>query len=367
MDRRTFILRAGGGVLGFSLFGLAGCEFNSVDPITGGRVVSFLTPIDSFFYKNGAETSISDWALPIIERDAWRLRIDGLVGTPMEISYADIEAKSADAIELLKTMRCVIDSNEVQGLIGTAVWRGVPLRLFLDQAGIDRSSAVRLRLYGADTFGNNITVDRVYGNGNPELVEPLLVTHMNGEPLTAEHGAPVRLIVHESFGYKNVKWITRVEATASDEPFGTYQDAGFVDDGVMRVISRATNPLQNASVPAGRVRIEGFAVSGAGGITNVDIALDGGAYQPATLQTEQELKDSEPLLADVIQLSDPGRFPFPLHAVWRLWSFEFDAAAGNHMLRIRATDESGEHQPEQDLGGLADGVNAVGTLTIKVV
>ena len=370
MNRRDFLVRSGSFVFGATVIGvtgssLIGCEFNSVDPITTGTSVSFLTPVDTFYYKNGAETSIRDWSLPIIDQGSWRLRIDGLVSSPLDISYADIEAESANTINLLKTMRCVIDSNDVQGLIGTAVWRGVPLRIFLERAGINTSQTKRLRLYGEDTFTNNITLDEALNPGEG-FIEPLLVTHMNGQPLTAEHGAPVRLIIHNSFGYKNVKWLTRIEATDSDEVFGTYQDAGFVDDGVIRVVSRATDPLENGTVPAGTVEVQGFAVSGEAGIASVMISVNGGAFAEATIQSEEEVLASDPLIAESIQFTQAENFTYPFKAVWVKWSYQFQATPGNYNVQIKAVDGAGNEQPEIDTE-IADSINAISSITFSVV
>ena len=362
LDRRAFIRLAGGGAIGLVVLPLVGCESNSVEPITAGERVTILTPVEDFYYKNGAEISISNWSMPVIPREEWGLEITGLVNSPFTLRYADLEGLASDQVELLKTMRCVIDSNEVRGLIGTAVWSGIPLRVFLDQAGIDLGATRRLRFFGADGFANNIPIDRIYGQNDPSLVEPLLVTAMNGEPLPARHGAPVRLIIHETFGYKNVKWVTKVEATSSDEPFGTYQNAGFVDDGVMRVISRTTNPLLNSTVPAGDVLVSGFAVSGRAGITSVEVSVNGGEWLPADLVSSAGVVASDPLIASSLQASDPDRFLFPWRGVWRTWDFRFTATPGRHTLRIRATDEEGNVQPEVDQDGISDGINAWATL-----
>lgn len=357
-SRRDFIRIAGGTLFGVSLVGLAGCEFNSVDPIAAGRDIPFLTPVDEFFVKNGAEISISNWTMPVIPRESWQLRIDGLASSPVTIGYGDLEAESGSAINLLKTIRCVIDSNDVQGLIGTAVWRGIPLKLFLDRAGIDMSRTKRLRLYGSDGFTNNIPIERIYGLQPSDLVEPLLVTHMNDNPLTPAHGAPVRLIIHESFGYKNVKWIERIEATDSDAPFGTYQDAEFADDGVIRPISRATEPLDNSQVPAGPVTVRGFAVSGEAPVESVMISVNGGAYVETALEDATATLSADPLIADAVQFTDTERFIYPFRAVWRKWSYTFDALPGPNIIRIRATDAAGNMQPETDTD-ISDGINAI--------
>lgn len=363
VSRRAFLQLAGGATIGLVAITTMGCEFNSVEPITTGADVDFVTPIAEFYYKNGAEGSIANWTQPVIDRTAWRLRIDGLVATPLEITYADIVAETSHAIDLLKTMRCVIDSNEVQGLIGTAVWRGVPLRLFLERAGVDRTRAVRLRLHGSDGFTNNVKIDRVFGTGDADLVEPLLVTHMNGELLPEKHGFPVRLMIHESFGYKNVKWITRVEATDSDAPFGTYQSTGFIDDGVMRVVSRTTDPIDNLALAAGRIRCVGFAVSGAQGIDRIEISVDNGPFQTAAIVPRNEVIGASGQAAGAIQMIDDATHIYPWRGVWAKWIFEFDATPGRHTIRFRAADRAGNIQPDRDTD-ISDGINAVGSITI---
>ena len=364
--RRKFLKVVGGGMLGVAIMPLAGCEFNSVEPIASGEKVSFLTKNEDFFYKNGAEISIPNWQEPVITRESWRLSINGLVNKPLEITYADIEAAADKQIEVLKTMRCVIDSNEVRGLIGTAVWRGVPLRIFLERAEIDLDSTLRLRFQGADGFRNNVKIDRVFNPTGLQLIDPILVTHMNGLPLPAKHGAPVRLIINEAFGYKNVKWITSVEATSNDDPYGTYQDADFVDDGVMRVNSRTTDPLQNSKIPPGPVVVSGFAVSGAGGIENVEVSVNGADWVAVELVSQTDLIASDPMIKNVVQVLEPQKFAFPYRGVWRTWTFKLDVTPGKYDLRIRAKDSAGNEQPLTDENGISDGINGIGRLGFSV-
>jgi len=293
LNRRAFLGKVGVGVLGVSFTPLLSCDSVSVEPITGGQEIPFITPISDFYEKVGAEVSIANWTQPVISKDQWSLEISGLVSSPLTISYADIEAEMAlgSSVELLKTMRCVIDSNDIQGLVGTAIWRGVPLRTFLDRAGLDTAATKRLRLFGADSFTNNMTIDRVLNQPKP-IYEPLLVTHMNGQELPQRFGGPVRLIMYETFGYKNIKWLTKVEATDQDDEFGTYQDAGFFDDGTMRLSSRITNPINQSSLAAGPIEIQGFAVSGGGPVEAVELVIDGLAVT-AEIIPFSELENSE--------------------------------------------------------------------------
>ena len=221
--RRSFLRTAAGFSLGASLLPLAGCESLAVDPIATGFDFPFLTPTSSFFVQYGADGALADWkGLQQIPRNTWRLQIDGLVSNPQSLSFGDLDADPTIIKTVLSTMRCILDNNAVPGLIGTATWTGVPLRVFLERAGINKQQGKRLRVYGADGFTNNIKLDKVYNAEENGLVEPMLVFAMNGSPLENEHGAPVRLLMPGHYGYKSIKWIERIEVTADDNAFGTY-------------------------------------------------------------------------------------------------------------------------------------------------
>lgn len=331
----------------------------------------FLTPVGpapsegGFFIQNGAEGAIPGWSLPDLNPTAWRLTIDGLVSNPLSLSLADLEAESGNAITIAKTMRCITDSNEFPGLIGTTLWTGIPLRTFLDRAGIDKTNTRRLRLYGTDNFTNNILLNDVYGTLAPGEFEPMLITHMDGAPLTREHGRPVRLLLYNGYGYKNVKWLTRIEATDSDEIFGTYQQVlGYVDDGIIRVSSKITDPVFNAELSAGTVIISGFAVSGFAPISKVDISIDGEAFQATRITPFDEVIVQAPDLAQAQQVVENQAFPY--RSVWVKWNFRWDAEPGEHEIVIRATDAGGNTQPEEDFT-FEDGLNAMPKITVRVV
>jgi DMSO/TMAO reductase YedYZ molybdopterin-dependent catalytic subunit len=199
---------------------------------------------------------------------------------------------------------------------------------------------------GPDGFENNIVIDRITNADAEGLMQPLLVYRMNGQPLTRDHGFPVRLVVQESFGYKNIKWISRVRATIQDDEFGTYQDQGFVDDGLIRVNSRAGNIYEGISLPSGTVAINGFAVSGYAPIDRVEISIDGGAFQPASIVTLDEIQESEALPPTIRQLADKLSYPF--RGVWAQWRYQWNAPAGTHTVAIRAVDKAGNAQPDVD-------------------
>ncbi len=365
INRRSFIETAfqSAGVVG--LFGLSfgGCAYQELTALVPGSALPFVTPMGEHYMKNGAEGSIRGWGIPNIDAQAWTLRIDGLVSQPLELGIEDLLAEPH--IPVLKTMQCVVDSNGPQGLVGTAVWAGVPIRTFLDRAGIDLSRAVRVHMHGADGFTGNIPIGRIY---DPEqhvgLVEPLLVTHMNGQPLPRNHGGPCRVLVHDGFGYACVKWVTRLEVTVDDSDFGTYQDAGFTDEARTPVFSKVTAPTDNFQVDAGVITCHGFAISGAAPIAAVEVRVNGGEWFGADIAARESVMVASPEAASAVQFTAPEQFSWPLRGVWALWSFSFEAGPGSHKSEVRAIDELGATQEARDLD-ISDGVSSYASVRVK--
>jgi DMSO/TMAO reductase YedYZ molybdopterin-dependent catalytic subunit len=372
IDRRTFIKLGGAGVAGVAFASLlAGCEEYIVTPIGTTDATTFITPVDRFFVQNGGQGSIEGWTRPTLSQGSWTLNIDGFnpgdAATPLVVTYNDLldAASAGHEITMLKTIQCVLESPlrlTPTGFMGNAYWTGVPLNYFLDKAGLS-DKVKRVLLYGADGFTNNLTIDRLKNGAAQGLIEPLLVYRMNGAPLSDEHGFPVRLIVQEGFGYKNVKWITKVVATKFDVEFGTYQDQGFVDDGVIRVNSRSTTIREGSTIPAGPTEITGFAVSGFAPVLKVEIRIDDGPYRDATIVGLEEIAQMEGLPSSIEQFATG--LPFPFRAVWSKWRFTWDAPGGEHTIYVRATDALGNLQPEQDTF-VSDGQTGVARYTVKV-
>jgi len=373
ISRRKFLYSAGSTVLGFSLIPLTGCETNSFEPIVEGTSIPFISPVQSvtpelsFFEQYGGAGALSDWpGVQQLSRDAWSMEIAGLVGNPITINFADILRESDAAVRVLTTLRCVIDETSVPGLIGNAVWTGVPLRIFLDRAGVDKTATRRFRFFGSDGFTNNLKFEHIYGTFDDDALEPLLVYEMNNEPLKAEHGHPVRLLVPGYYGYKSVKWLTRIEATADDTVFGSYQEQlGYVDDGVVSVINKVTNPLVGQTISAGRFRIFGYALSGQAGIQSVEISFNDGPFQGTRILPLSEILSSNPEIRETLQLQNLSQNAYPFRGVWALWDFEWDATAGRHLIRVRATDQRGNTQPVSDENDL-DGNNPQFAMNVNV-
>ncbi|NND72527.1 MAG: molybdopterin-dependent oxidoreductase [Rhodothermales bacterium] len=365
--RRNFIKQSGGLVIGASILSIGGCDSIAVEPVGKGIDFPFLTPTENFFLQFGGDGALQNWpGIQQIPRGNWRLAIDGLVGTPKSLSYSDLDADDSLIRTILASMRCILDNNAVPGLIGTATWTGVPLYPFLEQAGMDLGSAKRLRFYGADGFTNNIKIEKVWPNASSELSEPLLVFGMNSSPLRPEHGGPVRLLVPGHYGYKSIKWVERIEVTADETEFGTYQEVlGYEDDGSIDVTCKTTSHLRGARIDSGRVQLAGFALSGLGGVSGLLVSIDGSEFEPARILSLAELVAGDPLLGETLQAKNPTLFSYPFAGVWSFWEFIWNAVPGEHSIRVKASDSAGNEQPEIDTDP-TDGLNPIVEFSVSV-
>lgn len=351
---------------------LSGCENHVITPLRAPETTPFLTPISEFFEQNGGEGAITGWTHPTFNSEQdWSLVIKEGNTEKLTVTWDMLMAAAAEeSITILKTLECVLQSRvrvSPTGFTGSAYWTGVPLQRFLDQAGIDYSAGSRVRrfiLTGADTFNNNIKKERILESEAMGLEQPLLVYQMNGRPLPPKHGFPVRLIIEEGYGYKNVKWITQVQSLNVDVEIGTYQDQGFVDDGIIRTNSRSTNFFDNVEIPAGATLISGFATSGFAPIEKVEIQIDGGPVQTAEIIPLEEIQDTETLPPTIKQLADQRSYPF--RAVWTPWRYQWEAPRGLHTVAIRAYDAEGNMQPDTD-DDITDGQTAVTTYKVNAI
>jgi DMSO/TMAO reductase YedYZ molybdopterin-dependent catalytic subunit len=209
------------------------------------------------------------------------------------------------------------------GAVSTAVWSGVPLQSLLSL----RDDAVEILARGADGFERSLPVE--------EIGRALVALEMNGGPIPPPHGGPMRLIVPGWYGVASVKWLESIEALV--QPFaGHFQTEQYIYDGgapvtTMRVRSHILTPSR------------GWAWSGDGPITAVEVSLDSGPWQAAAV----------------------GR-PLSRYA-WVPWQAALEIGPGRHTLRARARDAAGHVQPEvPPWNRLGYGNNAVATLIFSV-
>ncbi|MDH5671506.1 MAG: molybdopterin-dependent oxidoreductase [Myxococcales bacterium] len=298
----------------------------------------FLTPIEDFPALFGGNGTVADWRAPEQVAPDHVLRISGLVSTPLSLSLDELMADTENQLTVLNTLQCVF------GKRGTALWTGVPLKVLLDRAGIDRQRTLRLLCYGADRFDNNLKLEDI-DNPPPEVFPPLVAFRIQGKPLPVDLGGPMRLLLCDRFGFKNIKWLEGIDATDRDEAIGVYQNPpyNYSDDrAVVTPNLRLTEPGFEAIVPAGKTLLCGHALSGFGGIERVQLSLDGQPYIDAQLSPLEQVLSSTPELSSALQVQRPEAFPYPFRGVWAPWQLEFTLEPGKHVIAMRTVDRAGE-------------------------
>jgi DMSO/TMAO reductase YedYZ molybdopterin-dependent catalytic subunit len=298
------------------------------------RLDSWITPNDQFF-------TVHHYPVPAIAADGWALKIDGLVGTPLSLSLADLRARPRQ--EVAFTLECSGNSGLpwLTGAVGTATWAGTPLAPILREAGIaDRG--IEVAFFGADTGEETVRDAKVTEQfarsmSVAEAMDPNLILcyEMNGAPLPAMHGAPVRLIAPGWYGVANVKWLeriqvlpTRYEGRFMGRDYVTMRTEQHGGDTVTRFTLVGRDLLKSAPAKVARRDGQYRIVGAAWGppVARVEVSVDGGAWQPATLDEGAES-------------------PF----AWTLWSLPWGTpSAGEHTITSRAIDAQGNIQPAMD-------------------
>lgn len=150
-----------------------------------------------------------------IGADTYSITVDGLVNEPKKYSYSDIVNRSS--------MKKVVILHCVEGWDIKALWEGIPLKGLLDEAGI-KPGAKTVIFYAQDGDSTSFSVDDI-------RAQFFLIAHkINNVPLTAEHGYPTRLVAGEKWGYKWLKWITRIELSDQDYK-GYWETRGYSNNG----------------------------------------------------------------------------------------------------------------------------------------
>jgi len=158
---------------------------------TLGGVASALGPGSGWRIYTVAAT------MPTFDPESWRLKIGGLVEQPMEITYDELRALPQTAE--IKDFHCVTGWS-----VDNVHWRGVRFQDLLAKAR-PRPEAHALEFVSAEQpYVDYLTLKQA------NLPDAMLAWEMDGQPLLREHGAPVRVVIPEMYGYKNVKWVAEI-------------------------------------------------------------------------------------------------------------------------------------------------------------
>jgi DMSO/TMAO reductase YedYZ molybdopterin-dependent catalytic subunit len=309
------------------------------------------TPVEKFFIRNNGHPP-ADTAEP----DAWAIRIDGLVNSPLEVSLGELKERF-EPVTLRMVLECGGNGRSffnppargnqwTNGGAGCAEWTGARLRDVLQAAGV-APEAIYTAHYGADTHlsgdATKLPLSRGVRLEKAMDEHSLVVWEMNGEPLPAIHGGPVRLLFPGWPGSASHKWLNRIELRDVEHdgpgmtgtsyrvaikpmiPGSEADDSNFRILESMPVRSIITAPANGTTLPAGTrsIAIRGAAWNGDHGVAAVHVSIDFGAtWQEVNLQEQRNRYDWRRWTAAL---------PLPEDGYYELWS--------------RATDETGVMQP----------------------
>lgn len=303
----------------------------------------------------------TNFGIPRLDPASHRVTLAGAVRAPAEFGMAELARLPRRTLGV--TLECAgnhrlsiapLPAGELWGggAVASAEWSGVALADVLAAGGVE-ADAVEVLVEGADGGRAGGSAEPIpFARSLPlaKALHPdtLLALEMNGQPIPQEHGAPVRLVVPGWYGMASVKWVTRIRVLT--HPFdGYFQRERYVMDRgdarvepvtAMEVKAVITSPGDGV-VATGRVRAAGWAWSGAGPVTRVEVALDGGdEWREARLH------------------------PATSGYLWQRWEYDWEIAeAGRHTLRVRAHDAAGRVQPDASrwnrLGYCANGVRSI--------
>jgi DMSO/TMAO reductase YedYZ molybdopterin-dependent catalytic subunit len=304
------------------------------------KIDGLLTPADQFFF-------IQHYNKPEISASSYRLKLTGLVRTPIELSLADLQ--SMKAVDVVNGYECSGNSPRgMQGLSSCGRFTGVRLRDVLRRASVD-DKAREVVFFGADKGGEDVVfrqttlkVQQQFARSitleNAMKPEPLLAWALNGKPLARDHGFPLRVIMPGWYGVANVKWLSEIHLQEG-RFLGNYQarwyrtvravgGSGELTDANTQFIETEVTKLNLKSVIArvrrtgGAHQVLGFVLNDGTPLRSVEVKVDEGPWQRATL--------------------DPANTEYS----WKLFSYRWEGATpGEHTLVSRATDVNGVVQP----------------------
>ena len=298
-----------------------------------------ITPVEHFFVR-------CHTLIPEMQLADWKLEITGLVDKPQSLTLADL--KKLRHVELVSVLECAGNGRSFHeprvagaqwqfGSVGNARWTGVRLREVMQRVGL-KPTATQLLLDGADVpMGTMPKFQRTIEVKKALHPDTMLAWDMNGQPLTADHGFPLRVIAPGWAGDSWVKWLTKIDATDHEfegfwmktayrhpnhhvEPGSAVDPKDMIPVTDLNVKSVIATPTEYTH--EGSVAVQGVAWSNASPVTKVELSSDGG-------KTWAQAKLG----------GAATKYGF------RKWSYVWKASEGDYTLMSRATNTAGQTQP----------------------
>jgi sulfite oxidase len=322
----------------------------NAEPRLADLAQSWITPTPEFYVRNHG-------SIPTIAAATYRLKVEGLVGKPLTLSLRALAGRFP-AAAAVATMTCAgnrrYEHSKVkkvggvqwrEGAVGNARWQGVRLSDVLKAAGL-KPEAKHIWFDGLDEidhkgktirFGASIPLEKAMADAK-SMPGTLLCTRMNGQPLTPEHGAPLRAVVPGYIGARSAKWLGRIVVSDRPSPNHFLADAyKLVTEGDTLELAEAgpiyTMPLNAAictpaagvKLNSGTVRVTGYALpAGRPGrsVARVELSTDDGrTFQRAKITSARR------------------------EYCWVLWTADVRVSPKSRQLIVRCRDSAGHVQP----------------------
>jgi len=323
-DRRILLRNLFYGAVGIAVLGIGYANVRRFTTALamreGSRAASEVTDVNDFYVvsKNlGGD--------PVVDASTWRLNLP-----TRSLTYGELLAMPAQQQEL--TLECI--SNDVGGtLISNGMWKGPRVTDVLALTTVP-SDAVWILMESADGYTESFRLREL-------TPDHILATHLNGAPLTPQHGFPARFLFPGHYGMKQPKWVTRIRFSASDQP-GYWENNGWDERAIIKTMSRIDRPADGAALAAGSIQFGGIAFAGSRRISAVELSWDGRTWQAADLHAE-----------------------FAPNA-WRFWQLTANLPAGHYKVTVRARDGEGTLQTSKVTGTLPNGADGYHSVTLDL-
>jgi len=323
-DRRILLRNLFYGAVGIAVLGIGYANVRRFTTALamreGSRAASEVTDVNDFYVvsKNlGGD--------PVVDASTWRLNL-----ATRSLTYEELLAMPAQQQEL--TLECI--SNDVGGtLISNGMWKGPRVTDLLALTTVP-SDAVWMLMESADGYTESFRLREL-------TPDHILATHLNGAPLTPQHGFPARFLFPGHYGMKQPKWVTRIRFSASDQP-GYWENNGWDERAIIKTMSRIDRPADGAALAAGSIQFGGIAFAGSRRISAVELSWDGRTWQAADLHAE-----------------------FAPNA-WRFWQLTANLPAGHYKVTVRARDGEGTLQTSKVTGTLPNGADGYHSVTLDL-
>lgn len=360
VDRRRFLVQVGGataaitvagaGVGALLSTGATQAETTAAAPPPAIPPAGLVNADDSVIPAPGTRAEVTALAdhyridinlvPPAINGETWRLNFTraGADGARTTLkSYTIDEIRAFPSRQDYITMACI--SNPVGGqLISTIKWTGTTFQNVLDDVGIPEG-ATHVRIYAEDGFDEVVALDLVSAD---ERV--MLAYEWEDQPLTVDHGFPLRIHIPNLYGMKQPKWITEIEFI-DQWVEGYWVRRGWSEEAITNATSVVDTVATDAMYTEGDQRfipVGGIAWAGDRVIGQVQVRVDEGEWQDARVRAP---------------ISD---------RTWVIWRYDWPFSAGQHRFEVRCIEADGTPQRETQRGVRPDGALGLHGVTVRL-